>query len=275
MSLKITTLVENSPGENLALKHEHGLSFYIEKDGHKFLFDTGQTGALVPNARELRKDLAELEYVVISHGHYDHSGGLKALAEVARNFRLVVGRGFFKEKYGYKKGVYKFLGADFDEKYLERRRIPLEIMTGGHREIMPGVHVVTGFERIHEDETVNPRFKLLDNGGFVEDAFEDEVLVAIETPKGLAVLLGCSHPGVKNMLDTVLGLIDRPIYAVLGGTHLVEASEESLRKTVDYFRNSEIKALGVSHCTGKNATELLKVLGDRFFQNNTGGCLVV
>lgn len=75
MPLKITTLVENSPGENHALQIEHGICFHVEKDGHKLLFDVGQTGLFIQNAQRLRIDLSDLEYVVLSHGHYDLPAG--------------------------------------------------------------------------------------------------------------------------------------------------------------------------------------------------------
>ncbi|MDZ7793705.1 MAG: MBL fold metallo-hydrolase [Spirochaetia bacterium] len=88
MKIRITTLVENSLGEHLALKNEHGLSFYIEAGSHKILFDTGQSDSFMYNAEQLKIDLSNLDYVVLSHGHYDHSGGLVPLCEVTRGFRV-------------------------------------------------------------------------------------------------------------------------------------------------------------------------------------------
>lgn len=103
MSVNITTLIENSPGEHHALHAEHGLSFFIEKDDHKFLFDTGQSGRIIENAAQLRIDLTSIEYVVLSHGHYDHTGGLQALTTITKDFNLILGQGFFDQKYGCKK----------------------------------------------------------------------------------------------------------------------------------------------------------------------------
>jgi 7,8-dihydropterin-6-yl-methyl-4-(beta-D-ribofuranosyl)aminobenzene 5'-phosphate synthase len=275
MSLKITTLIENSKGEHLALKHEHGLSFHIHKDGSRILFDTGQSGAFIENARRLGVDLSGVESVVVSHGHYDHSGGVRALAESFSGFGLLVGRGFFREKYASRGGACEYLGNDFDEVYLRERAVALEILDEPHREIAPGVHAVTDFAKIHADEKVNPRFVVLENGGFVPDAFEDEVLLAIESSRGLVVLLGCSHPGVKNMLDSVRDRLGKPIYAVLGGTHLVESTERGMERTMEYFRANDIRVIGVSHCTGQSAMDRLGVLGERFYHNRTGSCLVI
>lgn len=275
MSLTVTTLVENSQGEHKCLKSEHGLSFFIEKDGHNLVFDTGQTGLLLDNAHQLKKDLSSVSHVVISHGHYDHSGGLRHLAIVGAPFELVVGQGFFNEKYALRGNAVDYLGNNFDEAFVRDMNITLAVQSEPVREIVPGVHVVTGFAGGREDETVNPRFVLRGEDGFSPDPFADEVLVAIETDKGMVVLLGCSHPGVKNMLDTVLERFDKPIYAVMGGTHLVEASDKSQEATVEYFREKNVQCVGVSHCTGEAGMGRLAALTGRYFHNCTGSSLFV
>lgn len=276
MSLKITILVENSPGEHLALEHEHGLSFHIDRDGRQGLFDTGQSGAFIRNAKKLNIDLNNLEYVAVSHGHYDHSGGVRPLAEKNTNFRLVTGQGFFEEKYARRGNAHEYLGNDFGRTFLEDKGIELEVVDEPHREIAPGVHALTAFPRQNEDEKVNPRFEVFRDGEFAPDVFGDEILLAVESPRGLVVLLGCSHPGVKNMLDFVTETLKKPVHAVLGGTHLVESSTQSLGKTLDYLKAMDVKIIGVSHCTGQKAMENLGTFfNDRFFHNRTGCCLFV
>jgi len=275
MPLKITTLIENSPGEHHGLKTEHGISFLIEKDGHKILFDTGQTGTFLENAEQLRADLASLEYVVLSHGHYDHSGGLKHLAQLTTNFELVMGQGFFAEKYGYKNNSYEYLGNNFDENFLNDKGIAYQFVSQQLTELVAGVYVVTSFPRIHEDEVINPRFKVQKDGSFQPDPFDDEVLLAVDTPEGLVVVLGCSHPGMKNMLDAVTTLIKRPVYAILGGTHLVEANEQSLGISMEYLQNNALKVIGVSHCTGQIAMDQLAASDKRYYHNRTGSSLIV
>lgn len=275
MSVKITTLIENSPGEHHALKAEHGISFFIEKDGHKILFDTGQTGIFIENAVQLRVDLTSLEYVVLSHGHYDHSGGLRHLTQITTDFELVLGEGFFDEKYGYKNNSYEYLGNNFDEKFLNDQGITYRFVNQQLTELVPGVYVVTGFSRIHVDEVINPRFKVQKDGVFQPDPFDDEVLLAVDSPEGLIVLLGCSHPGMKNMLDAASSLIKRPIYAVLGGTHLVESDKESLDLSMEYLKKDTLKVIGVSHCTGQIAMDQLASSNSRYYHNRTGSSLIV
>ena len=275
MATKITTLVENTLGEHLALKNEHGISFYIEKDSHKILFDTGQSGAFMYNAEQLKIELSNLEYVVLSHGHYDHSGGLVNLADKYRQYEVVMGTGFFNEKYGFTGNSYEYLGNRFEESFLKEQGISYRFVKEELTEIVPGVFVITNFPRIHQDEVISPRFKIMKDGEFKQDLFNDEVLIAIDTPRGIVVLLGCSHPGVRNMLDHVKNLLKKPVYAVIGGTHLVEASGESMEKAVKYLSKEDMGIIGVSHCTGKTAMSKLGVSKDRYFHNSTGCSLII
>ena len=275
MPLQITTLIENTMGEHLALINEHGISFYIEKDGHKLLFDTGQSENFLHNAGEMRIDLSDLEYVVLSHGHYDHSGGLKYLTEVAKGFTLFMGKGFFDEKYAFRNNSYEFLGNNFDETFLKDKNIPYQFVTEDIKEILPGVYVVTRFPRVHTKEVINPRFMIRKEGRFEQDSFEDEVLIAIDTPKGVVVILGCSHPGMRNMIDAVRTRLNKPVYAVLGGTHLVEADNENLDLSIDFLGNDELKIVGVSHCTGKEAMSRLSACNDRYYHSRTGSSLFI
>lgn len=275
MSVKVTTLIENTPGEHHGLKTEHGLSFFIEKDGHSILFDTGQSGAFIENAKQLRLDLSSLDTVVLSHGHYDHSGGLRSLAQITTEFKLFIGQGFFEDKYGYKNNFYEYLGNNFGENFLKEQGISYQFADQSLQEIVPGVYVVSQFPRKHQDEVINPRFRIMKNGSIQADTFNDEVLLAVDTADGLVVLLGCSHPGMKNMIDATVELIQRPVYAILGGTHLIEANEDSLGLSMDYFRNDALKIIGVSHCTGQVAMEQLASSNSYYYHNCTGSSLIV
>ena len=275
MSVKITTLIENSQGEHLALRNEHGLSFLIEKDNHSILFDTGQSSNFLFNAAELRLNISAVTHVVLSHGHYDHSGGFRSLAGVHSGFELILGPGFFAEKYGRLNGSFEYLGNNFDENFLADENIAYRFVQEQLTEIVDGVYVVNGFERTHGDERINPRLVLRKGSGFEPDLFGDELLVAVDTSVGLIVILGCAHPGMKNMIDTARKLLGRPVHAVLGGTHLVEASPESLERSIGYLSEESFTSIGVSHCTGRKAMEILEASNSRYFHNRTGTTLLV
>ena len=274
MPLKITTLIENSQGEHLALKHEHGICFFIETDNKKIIFDIGSTDSFIQNSKLLNVDVAETDIVVLSHGHYDHTGGLKPLMKYTKNFKLYMGDGFFNEKYAARNNSYEFLGNDFDEKYLRKNNIDFSIVKSQTTQISDSVYIVTDFKRSFKDEVINPRFVIRKDNKFVQDDFSDEVMLAVDTDKGLVIVLGCSHPGVKNMISTAEEALNKKVYAVLGGTHLVESHGESLDKSIKYLLN-EPEIIGVSHCTGKEAMSLLTEAGSRYFHNRTGSSLFI
>ncbi|MCF7948754.1 MAG: MBL fold metallo-hydrolase, partial [Spirochaetia bacterium] len=246
MSLRITTLIENSAGEDSSLEHEHGISFFIEKDGHRVLFDTGQSGAFVKNAARLGRDLSALELVALSHGHYDHTGGFLRLLNTARSFELCLKECIFHKKYVHEEGNYTFKGNPFDEQFLQEQGIAYDPVKEDCTELLPGLYVLTNFPRLYPDEVPSARFVLEMEEGYRPDRFDDEILLAIDTPRGLVVLLGCSHPGVRNMLDHVKGQLQRPLYAVLGGTHLKEADQPRRAATVEYLIKEVHGPIGVS-----------------------------
>jgi 7,8-dihydropterin-6-yl-methyl-4-(beta-D-ribofuranosyl)aminobenzene 5'-phosphate synthase len=268
-------LIENSPGEHLALLSEHGLSFYIETGKNTVLFDTGQSGSFISNAEQLRIDLSRVDHVVLSHGHYDHSGGLRSLSGLTRKFNLVVGKGFFEEKYAEHNGRHEYLGNNFDRKFLDEQHIHYEELQQPIQEIVPGVHVLGTFPRIHQDETIKDRFKLMKDGVLVYDHFDDEVMLVLDTQKGLVAILGCSHPGMRNMLDAAKERLGKPLYAVLGGTHLVEATPGCMGASLEYLHSSGIKVIGVSHCTGAGAMKVLGETEENYFHGRTGSALII
>ncbi len=274
-NLEVTTLIENSKGEHLSLKNEHGISFLIESDGKKILFDTGQSDLFLKNAKLLNKDFSNINHVVLSHGHYDHSGGLKYLIKENKEFKLWLGNGFFKLKYGYQNGAYEFLGNDFDIKYLEDNKINYNIVNQNIVEIEKDIFIITNFIKNQKDEQINPRFVIKEKNTFISDEFLDEVLIAIKTSKGIIAILGCSHPGMRNMLETVKTRLKAPLYAVLGGTHLVEANEECLNNSLEYLNSGDIEFVGVSHCTGFDAMGKMKKSNSHYFHNRTGTSLII
>jgi 7,8-dihydropterin-6-yl-methyl-4-(beta-D-ribofuranosyl)aminobenzene 5'-phosphate synthase len=275
MVTRITTLVENTAGEHLALRNEHGLSFCVETSGKKIIFDCGQSGAFIKNAEQLRIDLHDVAFVVLSHGHYDHSGGLRSLVDITTSFELIVGKGFFKDKYADFNGRHEFLGNNFTESFLKDSRIRYSELADPVRQIVPGVYVMGGFPRVHADEVIKERFKLLEGDVFIPDHFDDEVMLVVDSPKGLVALLGCSHPGMRNMLEAAKTRFGKNIYAVIGGTHLVEAAPGNLGASLEYLHSTGIGIIGVSHCTGAGAMKTLGESEERYFHNRTGSALVI
>lgn len=270
---RIVTLVENTAGVHKGLRSEHGIAFYVELQGKSLLFDTGQSGAFFENAEKLKIDLTRIDALCLSHGHYDHSGGVRTLLMKGMRPSVWIGKGFFDEKYAREGTTYEYVGNDFDAAYFQEQGVPYREVDTEIQEILPGAYAVTRFERTFPDETVNPRFWVLRKGMFSQDTFEDEITLVLDTPRGLVVLLGCSHPGVKNILSSIKKRFSRKIYAVLGGTHMVEASESSIERSLKYFKEEGAELLGVSHCTGEKASKRIAERIPGFFENHTGSML--
>ncbi|WHH58058.1 MBL fold metallo-hydrolase [Petroclostridium sp. X23] len=276
MSIHITTLVENSKGENLSLQNQHGISFYIQSGKYNILFDTGQDNMFIQNANKLNVDLSKTTHVVLSHAHYDHTGGLKDfINEFGTSFELIVNEDFFYKKFAQKDGALQFIGNDFDEEYLHQRGVSIHCTNKDIFYITPEIFIAGNFERISEFERINPRFFIDAGGKYVSDHFNDEIIIGIHTEKGIVVLVGCAHPGIVNILSTIKKRVGKPIYGILGGTHLIEADDKQLTSTLAYFNEIDIKLLGISHCTGDKAVEQLKQQRNKFFYNCTGTSIVL
>jgi len=272
MSIKITTLVENKLGENLALESAHGLSFLIENDDNVFLFDTAQHDLVIKNAKELGCDLSQLDNVIISHNHYDHGGGLNSLISTYGPQNIVVHKDFFKEKYGVKGIKKEYLGINYNKKKLLKTESNILEIVDDITYLSDNVFIAANFKRNTNFEKVNKRFYIKENEEMKIDYFEDEIAVGVETPKGLIILLGCSHPGVVNIISSIIEKRENDnIYCILGGTHLVEGGEERIYKTLDYIKSLDVDYLGFSHCTGKKAEKIFEQeMPNKFFHNNTG-----
>ncbi|GKX27885.1 MBL fold hydrolase [Vallitalea longa] len=275
MKFTITTLIENSKGEHLGLINEHGISFLIEMDNKKILFDTGQSGDFIKNAATLGKDLNDIDTVILSHGHYDHTGGFRKLVEnVTSDFRLYVHNNAFIKKYSYDNTHYKFLGNSFTKDFISENNIESHYVTEDILEVHKGIYIISNFERVTPYEKTNPRFYLENGDEHILDHFNDEIMLAIDTEEGLVVILGCSHPGVINMLKTLIKRTGKKINTIIGGTHLVRADEDRINETINAFKSMDIKKLGISHCTGENAmNQLHQAFGDKYFHNTTGTVL--
>lgn len=275
MSLKITTLIENMAEESGRLAFEHGFSVLVETPEKKILFDTGQTGAFVRNADLLKKDLSDVDLVILSHGHYDHTGGVPELLR-RQNAKLPVyiGKEFFCPKYKLlEDGSYKYNGIPFTAELLTAKNSMAELhyIKEDITWLSETLVLFKNFKRTNDFERINPKFFIETEQGFEQDLFSDEIVLGVLTKQGLVLIAGCSHAGIINILEHVKQVLGIPVTAVLGGTHLVEAKEERLQKTVDALKTYGVKIIAVSHCTGEEGMKRLQQeFPDGFMLNNTG-----
>lgn len=256
--IAVTTLMDNLSSENKALKAEHGLSMWVETSGARFLFDCGAGSATPENARRLGINLKSADFTVCTHSHYDHAAGYRDIAEGGGGGKILyTGPSFFEKKYAFDGTKYTNLSAGFDEDFLRERGVEHRICSGV-TELSRGCWLIGRFARTHSFEAVPPRF-VKGEAPFVRaDDFSDEICLALETAKGLVVLVGCSHPGILNMIETVHSALNKPIYAVFGGTHLAEADLPRIQATISALKAMGMSILGFSHCSGELVEQVMR-----------------
>ncbi len=256
MSVTVTTLLENTLSAHKGLRAEHGLSFHVRTPNATFLFDCGPGPNLLHNAAQLQIDLRRLDFVVCSHAHYDHANGFRHTAELSGVRRLITGVGFFDAKYAVQGMKSAYIGPDFDTQFLIERGI-------GHETVSDitllddGCWLLGNFERTEELENAAGQFAVRCGGELSPDAFHDEICLAVRLEDGLAVLVGCAHPGILNILTTVKKRLNLPIRGVWGGTHLHDADDHRLARTAAGLKALGVKYAGYSHCSGDRAADSL------------------
>lgn len=276
MSLMITTLIENMPSDTGKLIYEHGFSAYIEFNERRYLFDTGQTGAFMDNAKHMGISLEGLDGVIVSHGHYDHSGGIiRFLKETTELSPLYVGDEFFLPKYKIlEDGTFKFNGNSFKENDVLEQGVNVNRIKEPVTQLAPHVFLFKNFPTINKEESMDSHFFVKKADKLIQDSFDDEIVLGLETNRGLVLIVGCSHIGIVNILTQIKKVMPMPIYTVLGGTHLVAADEKRIDYTVRSFKQFNIHQLALSHCTGQRGMEMLQArYKERFIINNTGHCI--
>jgi 7,8-dihydropterin-6-yl-methyl-4-(beta-D-ribofuranosyl)aminobenzene 5'-phosphate synthase len=254
-SIKVTVLVENTAfGPDI--RGEHGLAFWIETGSKRVLFDTGPgPDVLVHNAQHLGIDLGSTDAVVLSHGHYDHTGGLMEVLERAGKIPVFLHPGALIPRYSQKKdGSVREIGAPSPLGESTLRGLASSLTwTTGPSPVADGIRVTGRVPRRTDYEDTGGDF-YLDEACSAPDPIEDDQSLFFDTSEGTVVLLGCCHAGVVNTLRYIQEMTGgRLIHAVLGGTHLIAASEVRMDQTVHELRKMDIALLAPAHCTGARA----------------------
>jgi 7,8-dihydropterin-6-yl-methyl-4-(beta-D-ribofuranosyl)aminobenzene 5'-phosphate synthase len=271
----VTTLVENAVAQSgKSLLGEHGLSFYIEAGERRILFDTGQNLAITNNARVLGVDLNRIDTVVLSHGHYDHSGGLQSILACSPGFTLHAHPDVFSPKVKKNNDQYKYIGIPVEKEKITASGVVLRL-DKNPVEIAPGMMTTGEIPQANDFEAVESVFFLKTGSGVIADTLADDQALILDTDKGVLVLLGCSHRGVINTLNHVTKLTGKnKIHALMGGLHLGSASDVKLAKIIDHLRGFGLEKMVVGHCTGPRAfLALSNEFKDRVYLNTVGHAL--
>ncbi len=272
--MKISTLIEDHPNEDKSIKYEHGFSCAFNVDDVEYLFDTGLTGAFLDNFPKLKKDPNNIQKIIISHGHNDHAGGLmKLLNYVSNTPEIYLGRGFFNPKYKILlNGEKEYKSCGFTSIDLSEYKI--HNINNKVTQLSENMYPFSNFSCTNTFETIPQKYVIEKDGKIVQDKFEEEISVGIKTDKGLVLIVGCSHIGIVNIIESVKKYSGMNIRGVIGGTHLINCSQERLDRTIEYLKKQDLDFLAVSHCTGDENMDVLKEnFKEKFILNNSGNII--
>lgn len=255
--MKIITLMENTAASP-EIACGHGLSFYIETKNHKILFDMGPDARFLENAEKLGVDIKKIDIAILSHGHYDHGGGIQAFLEANTSAFLHVQTKVFGEFYAKDEdGTYRYIGLP--QGLQGNPRIILhtgDYKLDGELQVFGGV---TGRECY---SPANDSLKICMKGHYIQDLFMHEQNLLIKEGNKMVLVAGCAHNGVINILKKADTFTGGKIDYVLGGMHLRKACKDMERaKILTHNMAERLKERScryyTCHCTGKEAYEML------------------
>lgn len=276
-ALRLTIVCENSVGRPLPLIGEHGFACLLDCQAGRILFDTGRGASLLPNLAVLGIDPSTIEAVVLSHGHDDHTGGLLPLLREIGPRPVYAHPGIFAERYHQRTDERRAIGLRVSRGELEeagaRFRLLEEFVELGH-----GLWFSGPIPRRSPLETGDPALVCIDgHGENYPDPLADDAALAVETPKGLVIVLGCAHAGLINTVEHFRSRLARhSIHVIIGGTHLGPASSGQFEATVRYLQELGRTRICACHCTGLQQTATLQGrLPKRVFFANVGSVLEI
>lgn len=257
--LSFRILMDNIGNDDLLI--EHGFSVWIEYGDKVTIFDTGQSDAFIKNAQKLGCDLSKVDTLVLSHGHYDHTGGIAALYSINPDITLIAHPAVMTyPRYSLHPGKPPRMIAmpASEQQVIETLPESQSIGTKNPYEIYPGFYFSGEIPRIHEFEDVGGPF-YLDTDKRKPDTLPDDASLWFQTENGLIILTGCCHSGLINTVEHIQKVSgeDR-IAGIIGGLHLLHANEERINITADALNQWQPQFVIACHCTGSDAIQQLK-----------------
>lgn len=261
--MKIINLIENTPGiPNCG--YEHGLSFYIETKNHKLLLDSGATDLFLHNAKILDIDLTKVDTMILSHGHYDHGGGIPAFLRINPDAHIYMKDSCREDYYHLKSDGVKYIGID--KSILEQKQC---IQVHGDLEIDDELFLFTDITPRRYPAKGNLVLKKRVSGEYIQDTFCHEQSLVI-TQEGQRILLsGCAHSGILNILDRYIEIFHSEPDMVISGFHMMQEEPyskeevENIRQIACYLAKMNT-IFYTGHCTGMAAFDIMKeIMGDK------------
>ena len=259
--MRIINLVENTEGAS-GCGSEHGLSFYIETERHKLLADTGASDLLLKNAEKLGIDLTKVDTVILSHGHYDHGGGILPFAEINPAAKIYIPAAAFGAYYSLRDGAPRYIGLAE-----EIRRLPQVVIVGGTAagifRIDDELSLFSGIGNTYPIPSANRNLRVKTKQGLRQDDFRHEQCLVVSEGGRKVLLSGCAHHGILNVLDRYRELFGGEPDVAISGFHMMKKSGYS-DEDLDVIADTAKELCKVStvfytgHCTGTEPFEAMK-----------------
>lgn len=260
--IKLTCICDDYV-EDEDLLAEHGLSFLIETESMRILFDTGQGKVIEHNMRSLKIDVASVDTVILSHGHYDHTGGLEKILKHRNDVNVYAHPEVTGAKYRRTDGgQMKYIGFP---RSVTGENKPAFIFNREPFQLSEGILLTGQIPRRFSFEEVQGEFQIKSDKEWKKDNLLDDQALVIDTPSGLILILGCTHSGLINTLTRVVEITGKDDFLlVAGGTHLKNAGDDRLNRTITALDKFRIQRLILSHCTGVlSFCRIHQALGDK------------
>jgi len=273
--MRIVTLMENTAVSE-EFQSSHGLSFYIETKNHKILFDMGQDGRFLENGEKLGIHIKDVDLAILSHGHYDHGGGLEAFLEVNQKAPIHIQKKALGEFYAKDPDQFRYIGLSHTWK-----TNPRVVSHTGDYKLDAGLFVFAGVTGRECYSPANDRLLVSMNGHMIQDLFMHEQNLLIKEGEKMVLIAGCAHNGIVNILNKAESFCPSGIHAVLGGMHLMHAYEEEEKQRAFCHEMAEkLKEHDciyfTGHCTSVEAYEMLKQeLGSQMNYLSAGSVLEI
>lgn len=274
MEIIISTLSENTG--NFGYLGEWGLSMLIEADGKKILMDTGMGTATIHNAAVMNINFTEIDTIVLSHGHSDHTGGLRDILKRTGPKEIIAHPDIKTAKYSrIGENRYLYIGIPFSDEELESCGARFNY-SNKPVAITDRITTTGEINMLSEYEKIDENLFMKADGKYTPDDLQDDLSLVINAEYGLVVVCGCAHSGIINIIRHAQKITgNQKIFAVVGGIHLFRAGKEQLEKTISALKQMDVQRLCVSHCTGFAASaRLAQEFGNKFTLNNAGTRLV-
>jgi 7,8-dihydropterin-6-yl-methyl-4-(beta-D-ribofuranosyl)aminobenzene 5'-phosphate synthase len=249
--LKLTVLIDNQISIS-DLSSQHGLSIWLESGESRILFDTGLDSMFMKNAQALDIEVITATHLLLSHGHYDHTGGVPELLNQGAHPTLVIG----PEAWFQRKSTHP-IGIRWCQEILEDLNV---IINQNAYNIEPGI-IAANIGSRPDAALRHLKLQRFVDGHWEPDTFPDEQILILQTTEGLVVITGCTHCGVDALINFIKMIAgNTPIYALIGGLHLFESTHEDIQAVAEKLRS--IKHIWTNHCTGpKSFAKLQEILG--------------